>query len=397
MTKLSRRDAGQVRLWILSAVLFVSYLCVAIPLPVVPVFTTRQLGLSNSWAGLAVGVAFFSTLLTRGRAGALSDAAGSKSATRRGLLFYGAGAFISALAGVTTLPPLAAYLILILVADRLLVGWGESLVGVGIITWGIGLAGPAQAGKVLAIVGAAIYGALAVGGPLGLVLLNHVGFLGVMAVSVVLPCVGILAIVPLAEIAPAAAPPRRAALYPVLGRIWRHGLIVCLQGVGFAILGAFFSLLFLHREWAHAGFGITAFGAGFVLVRLCLGHLPDTRGALPVATVSLAVEAVGQLLLWGTPEVALVGALMTGIGCSLIFPAMGREVVHQVPADLRGTAMGGFSAFQDLAYGLSGPVAGVLADRAGYDSVFLLGATAAGVALAIAAGLWRAGARSSQR
>ncbi|CAK8742917.1 putative MFS-type transporter YfcJ [Sodalis praecaptivus] len=190
------------------------------------------------------------------------------------------------MAGVTTLPPLAAYLILILVADRLLVGWGESLVGVGIITWGIGLAGPAQAGKVLAIVGAAIYGALAVGGPLGLVLLNHVGFLGVMAVSVVLPCVGILAIVPLAEIAPAAAPPRRAALYPVLGRIWRHGLIVCLQGVGFAILGAFFSLLFLHREWAHAGFGITAFGAGFVLVRLCLGHLPDTRGALPVATVS---------------------------------------------------------------------------------------------------------------
>ncbi len=68
----------------------------------------------------------------------------------------------------------------------------------------------------------------------------------------------------------------------------------------------------------------------------------------------------------------------------MIFPAMGREVVRLVEPHLRGTALGGFSAFQDIAYGLTGPVAGLLADRAGYSGVFLIGAGAAAAGLVIA-------------
>jgi hypothetical protein len=41
-------------------------------------------------------------------------------------------------------------------------------------------------------------------------------------------------------------------------------------------------------------------------------------------------------------------------------------------------------SFQDLAYGLTGPLAGLLADRAGYGSVFLIGGTAAAAALLFA-------------
>lgn len=387
------RDPAQIQLHLLAAVLFVSYLCVAIPLPVVPVHVAGTLGLGNVWAGLAVGIAFLSTIVTRGAAGGLSDRRGAKGAVARGLVCYAAGGLVSMLAGLPILEPSQGSMMAfpVLLAGRLLVGLGESLVGVGVVAWGIGLVGPARSGKVLALVGAAIYGALAIGGPLGLFLLDRVGFSGAMAVSALLPLLGLLAIAPIAGVAPHPHVVRPSFL-GVMNRIWKHGMIVCLQGIGFAAIGAFFALDFLHRGWDHAGLGLTAFGGGFVLVRVLFGHLPDRIGGLPVAVGSLAVETVGQFLIWGAPDpsVALIGAFLSGLGCSMIFPAMGREVVHLVEPHLRGTALGGFAAFQDLAYGLTGPIAGLLADRAGYGSVFLIGGVAAGAGFLIAVGLRRA-------
>jgi MFS family permease len=378
------RDPLQGRLLLLTAILFVSYLCVAIALPIVPIYVTGTLGLSNGWAGFGVGVAFMATIVSRGFAGGLADSRGAKIAVQRGLIFYAVGALVSIVSGLVVASPTAAYLVLI--AGRLLIGVGESLVAVGIIAWGIGIVGPARSGKVLALVGAAIYGALGLGGPIGLLLLDRFGFAGTMAVSAVLPLIGMAAIATIPAVAP--HPGReRPALRNVIGKIWLHGLIVCLQGMGFAAIGSFFTLYFRDQHWDYAGLGLTAFGVGFVLVRILFGHLPDRFGGLTVAVVSLAVEAIGQILIWSAldPNLALVGAFMTGLGCSMIFPAMGREVVHLVEPHLRGTALGGFSAFQDIAYGLTGPLAGLLADRAGYGSVFLVGGATAAFGFVIAA------------
>ncbi len=388
MSTHSQADASRARLYLLAAVLFVSYLCVAIPLPVIPVFVTHQLGLDNVWAGLGVGVAFFTTIFTRGYAGKLAGRHGAKTAVARGMLLYAAGAAVSLLAGLSSAAPAA---LATLVAGRLLLGVGESLVGVGIITWGVGLMGPARSGQVLAVVGAAFYGAFVVGGPLGLLLFDRVGFAGTMAISAVLPLLGLAAIAGMAGVAPHPHAERPSFL-SVVGQVWLHGLVVCLQGIGFAAIGAFFALDFLQQGWHYAGLGLSAFGAGFVLVRMSFGHLPDRIGGLPVAIGSLAVETVGQFLIWGAhdPALALAGAFLTGLGCSMVFPAMGREVVHLVAPHLRGTAMGAFAAFQDLAYGLTGPVAGLLADRAGYGHVFLTGGLAALAGLLIALYLRRA-------
>jgi MFS family permease len=384
----STRDPAQARLLLLTAILFVSYVCVAMPLPIIPVYVTERLGLSNVWAGLGVGIGFFATIITRGYAGSLSDRRGAKIALGRGLVFYVAGALTSMVAGLLSHAPLTAFLILL--AGRLLLGLGESLVGVGVIAWGVGLVGPARSARVLALIGSAIYGAFAVGAPIGLALFDRFGFAGAMAISAALPCFGLLAIWPIAGVA-AYPDAERPSFWSVIGKIWWHGAIVCLQGIGFAAIGAFFVLYFLDRNWSHAGLGLTAFGSGFVLVRMLFGHLPDRVGGLPVAIGSLAVEAIGQALIWSapTPVFALAGAFLTGLGCSMIFPAMGREVVHLVAPHLRGTALGGYAAFQDLAYGLTGPLAGFLADRAGYGSVFLIGGTAAVAGLLIALSLLR--------
>jgi MFS family permease len=383
------RDPAQRRLLVLAGILFLSYLCVAMALPVVPVLVTGPLGFGNAWAGLAVGSAFFSTIVSRGLAGGFSDRRGGKPAVRRGLIFYVAGALASLLAGLMTDGPISAYEVLIV--GRLLIGVGESLVAVGIIAWGIGIVGPARSGKILALVGAAIYGALAVGAPVGLLLMERLGFAGTMAVSAVLPCLGLLAIwrIPGIEPKPAA---HRPSFLSVIGKIWLHGTIVGLQGIGFAAIGAFFVLYVMSHGWSHAGLGLSAFGGGFVLVRILFGGLPDKIGGMPVAIGSLAIEAVGQALIWSAndPSLAFLGAFLTGLGCSMVFPAMGREVVRLVEPQSRGTALGGFSAFQDLAYGLTGPITGLLADRAGYESVFLVGAIAASAGFVIAVSLGRA-------
>ena len=381
----ANRDLHRV-VW-LTLALFLSYLCVAMSLPVTSVYVTTQLGFGNALAGLAVGVAFASTIATRGMAGRMADHRGSKTCMIQGLGVYTFAGLVCAAASWRGLSSPAAYGVL--VAGRLLLGLGESIATVGLIAWALGLMGPQRSGRVFALVGIGLYGAFAVGGPIGIALFDHSGFAGVMIACALVPLVGLAMVLPVAAVAPQAG--KRAPFWQIIGRIWEPGLVVGLQGVGFAAIGAFMPLLFLHRGWSHAGLGLTCFGGAFVLVRILFGHLPDRLGAIPVALVSMAVEAVGQYLLWtaSNPATALAGAFLTGLGCSLIFPAMAMEVARPIPVHLRGTAAGGFAAFQDLAYGLTGPATGLLADRFGTGVVFLVGGLAASLGLAMVVAIAR--------
>lgn len=366
--------------------LFLSYLAVAMSLPVLPVYVTQQLHYGNVLAGLAVGITFLATILTRSQAGALTDRIGGKHSMRRGLFIYTIASLVCWVSAWQGFPVPFNYGLLII--GRLLLGWGESLALVGMLGWSIEQMRPARAGRVIALSGMAIYGAFAVGSPLGLAIFQYFGFAGLMLVCAALPLLGLAMIKDMPE--GALQNGVRESFWRILGRIWRPGLTVGLQGVGFAALGAFITLHFINQGWAYGSLGLTLFGSGFVSMRLFCGHLPDKIGGSRVAIVSLAIEATGQFLLWSAsePAWALLGALLTGIGCSMIFPSMGMEVVKRVPPQLRGTAVGGFAAFQDIAYGLTGPVAGLFADHYGYASVFLVGGIAAvmGIGTAILTG-----------
>ena len=367
----------------LGFALFLTYLSVAMALPVVSVFVNEVLKLPNWLGGSAVGVAFVSTILSRKYAGYFADVKSSKKCFMFGFVYYIVAALVCMVASISGLSTSIAFVILI--AGRLLLGVGESMATVGFLSWNFSHLGSVHSGKILSVFGMAMYGAFAVGGPLGLTLYKYFGFASVMLASSILPIIGVIMFLTAPEVAPHKVTDMKKSFLNLLGIIWKQGLVVTLQGVGFAVLGAFISLYFKDQGWPYAGLGLSLFGIGFVISRILFGALPDKIGGVKVALVSLMVETVGQSLLWLAPHYsfALIGALLTGLGCSMIYPSMGVEVIKRVNPEQRGTAIGGFAMFQDIAYAFSAPIAGVFADRFGYSSTFLFGFIAAVVGIII--------------
>jgi MFS family permease len=357
------------------AALFCGYLAVGLPLPVIPLFVHSHLGFSNLVVGLVIGIQFLATVLTRGYAGRVTDQKGGRRSALQ-------GAVISALAGllylVASVPGLSSTTSLgIVVAGRLMAGFGESQFVTGCVSWAIASVGPQRAGMSMSWTGIAMFAALGIGAPVGMALYQSYGLAAAMIACIVAPVVAAL----IASGATSYPFPAGARLpfYRVVTRVWREGLGLMLQGVGLSGLTAFASLYFAARHWGNAGLVMTAFGVGFIFVRVVLGHLPDRVGGYRVAAWSLAGEAIGLAMLWLAPNewIALAGALVTGMGCALIFPALGVEALKRVPAANRGSAMGAFVAFLDIAYGISGPAAGLIAGQFGYAGVYLFGTACA--------------------
>ena len=385
----SRSDAAPVHLsrpapGIILA-LFSGYLCVGLPLPVIPLFVHDKLGFGNLIVGLVIGIQFLATVLTRGYAGRLTDHHGGKRSALQGSAVCALGGVFYLVAATPNLSPVASLAIVVL--GRLVAGFGESQFVTGCVSWSIASVGPERAGMSMSWTGIAMFAALAIGAPIGMALYQAYGLQAAMAACIVAPLIA--AVVAFRERAYASPAGQRLPFYRVIGQIWREGLGLMLQGVGLSGLTAFASLYFAARHWGHAGLVMSAFGIGFIFVRLVLGSLPDRMSGYRVALWSLIVEAIGQAMLWGAPNemVALAGALVSGLGCALVFPALGVEALTRVLPANRGSAMGAFVAFLDIAYGVSGPAAGVIAGEFGYPAVYLFGAACAliGAALVVTA------------
>jgi MFS family permease len=131
----------------------------------------------------------------------------------------------------------------------------------------------------------------------------------------------------------------------------------------------------------------TAFAAAVVGTRLVLGRLPDRFGGRASAIAAGIAEAagLGLIALAGSLGLAVLGAVVMGMGFSTLFPSLALIVVNRAGEERRGGALGMFTAFFDIGVGLGGPLAGAIAALAGYPAAFWAATACAGLGAVLTA------------
>ena len=378
-----------ITLQVVSIVLFtfIGYLNIGIPLAVLPGYVHNHLGYGTVIAGLVISVQYLATLLSRPYASRYIDTRGSKRAVMVGLAGCGlSGVFMLVSSWLTSMP---AWSLASLLIGRLVLGSAESLVGSGSIGWGIGRVGAQNTAKVISWNGIASYGAIAIGAPLGVVMVGHLGMWSLGASIMALGALGVLLAWP--KLAAPIVSGVRLPFLHVLGRVLPHGTGLARGSIGFGTIATFITLYYATNHWENAALCLSLFGASFISARLLFGNLINRIGGFRVAIACLSVETLGLLLLWlaPNPELALAGAALSGFGFSLVFPALGVEAVNLVPASSRGAAVGAYSLFIDLSLGITGPLVGAVAAGFGFASIFLFAALAALTGLLLSVYLYR--------
>ena len=361
---------------------FICYLSIGLPLAVLPPYVHLRMGYSAVLAGLAVSIQYVATLASRPWAGRISDRVGAKVAVLWGMgACTGSGAVLLVAAALRATPLIS---FACLIASRLVLGVGESLGATGSTLWGITSAGPESTAKVIGLNGISTYGGMGLAAPLGVVLYQKWGLPAIGIVTMLIAGTSLL-LAFRKDPVPVTAGAEHLPFRSVLGRVTPHGMGLALGGVTYSVLATFVTLYYGSRHWTGAALCLTAFGVAFILVRLLLIQTINRFGGFPVATVSLLVESVAMILLWRatSPWTALSGAAVSGFGFSLIFPALGVEAVKRVPEHSRGTALGVYTAFADVSFLLTGPIAGAVIGLYGYPSVFLFALISVLVALGI--------------
>lgn len=386
--------SSAVTLHILSIVFytFIAFFCIGLPIAVIPGYVHDVLGFNAVSAGVVIAAQYLATLLIRPAAGRLADNLGTKRTITYGLYAIAASGALTLLATLLHTWPECS--LGVLVVARLLLGVGQGMVGVGTSSWGIGQVGPEHTAKVISWNGIASYGAIAIGAPLGVVMTADLGFHALGVVLFALPVLGLY----LLRKRPSVPVVRgeRLPFWAAFGRVAPFGLGLCLASIGYGTLTTFITLYYLEQGWAGAAFCLSAFGACFILARLLFINAINHYGGFTVAFACLGVETVGFIFLWLAPSpiFALIGASLAGFGLSLVYPALGVLAIERVPPTSRGSGLGAFAVFFDIALALAGPIMGALAASAGYAPIFLCAAGLSMVGLSLIGWLAREGKRA---
>ena len=355
------------------------FLAVGCVLPVLPRYVRGPLDASDLVVGVVIGSFAVAAIVTRPLAGRLADARG-----RRAVVF--AGMLAMALAGALYFVPAGIPGLLL---TRLALGVGEGLVFTAGSAWVVDLAPQDRRGQIIGLFGLSIWVGLSLGPAIGDSLLNLLGYDAVWTFALLTPLAGAVLVARLADPHVPGAPERRSFLpHAAL----RPGSALAMAAVGNAAITAFI-VLYLEGRGGHGALVFVLFAIAVVGSRLLGSRLPDVIGPRRSAVAAAGAETAGLAIIalashW---TVAAAGAMLVGTGWSLLFPSLALMVVTDAGERRRAEALGTYTAFFDLGFGLGAPLVGAISSLAGYPAAFW-----ASAAFAVAGGVITAVGRSTR-
>ena len=343
-------------------------------LSVLPLFVEGELGGTDAQVGIAVSSFGLAAACIRPIIGPLGDRHG-----RQRLIVSGA-----IVAGLATIATATATSLGMVIAFRALAGLGEAAVFVGAASAAQDLATDERRGEAASYFSLAIYSSLFLGPPLGEWISetfgNDTAWVLAGGLAVLAASTGIVA--PGAPAEPPPKPERRVLLHRAA---LRPGAVLFLGLLGYT---GFLAFAALHAEEvgiANTGTVFTVFALVIIFLRIFAAKLPDQLGPIRTSRISLSCGAVSLAVLavWTEPVGVYVGAAILAVAQSFLFPALFALVVDDAPDAERSHAISTLSMFFDLAFGLGGPVIGLVSDTFDRSTAFAVSAGIATFALAM--------------
>lgn len=362
---------------------FVGYFIIGLSLSVLPIFISKSLGYSLLIAGMVISLQYISTFFLRAYSGKIIDGKGPKPAVLFSMIGFSLTGIFLILAYYFKFSPILSLSFLII--TRLLTGCAEGMVGASPINWAIMDLGEKHTAKIISYNGVACYGALAIGASLGIVIEHKFSLYGIGILSIILGIIGFL-FAKTKENKTNLNPQENQSFWKVLGKVAPFGVCLALGGIGFASISTFITLYYNYFHWNNGALCLSIFGGLFVAGRLVFSNVINNYGGIKVAIACLLVETIGLLIIaFATnAQMALVGAGVTGLGFSLIFPALGVVAIKSVSPSSQGSALAGYGLFIDISLGVAGPIIGSVADFFGMQFIFPFSAAMVFIGLGLA-------------
>lgn len=371
LSKSLQKTALDYRFQIASYVIltFYGYFTIGLSLAVLPIFIHETLGFNTIIAGAVIGSQYIMTFFMRAYAGTIVDKKGPKPAIIVSMICFMLTGILLWAAFYTSASPLLS--ISLLAASRLLTGCGEGMVGASPVNWAILRVGDEHTSTAISYNGISNYSSMAIGAPLGVILSQHLGNWSIAAFTILVGLIGLISTINKKALYSLSTEVRNS-FFSVLKIVSPFGIGLALAGIGFGTISTFITLYYNYKGWENAAICITCFSTMFVLGRFVLTGSINKIGGVKIALYSMIIESVGLLMISFAPSplLTIIGASITGLGFSMVFPALGVEAVKRASSANKGAALGAYGLFIDISLGVSGPLVGLVAKQFGMNFIF---------------------------